>query len=121
MPPHLHPRSLSTTSLFSTTLALAFMVVAVPHILPCPVRGPPWGYRVDATGSQEEEGDKFYKDDGETAKEERRRRRRREERKCPIPRGGGGLVEELRKWMGGTSEGEGVREVVFEKRLGGSR
>lgn len=76
---------------------------------------------MDATGSQEEEGDKFYKDDGETAKEERRRRRRREERKCPIPRGGGGLVEELRKWMGGTSEGEGVREVVFEKRLGGSR
>ncbi|KAF8421191.1 hypothetical protein EV426DRAFT_218511 [Tirmania nivea] len=121
MPPHLHPRSLSTTSLFSTTLALAFMVVAVPHVLPCPVRRPPGAYRADASGSQEEEGDIFYKDGGEEAKEKRRRRRRGEGRKCPIPRGGGGgLVEELRRWTGETSEGKVVKEVVFEERLSGS-
>ena len=36
MPPHLHPRSRLTTSLFSTTLLVSFLVVGMPHILPCP-------------------------------------------------------------------------------------
>ena len=98
------------------------MVVAVPHVLPCPVQRPPGGYRADASSSQEEEGDNFYRDDGKEAKEERRRRRRGG-RKCPIPRGGagGGLVEELRRWMGGTTGRGIVSEVAFEERLGGKR
>lgn len=37
MPPHLHPRSFLTTTLFGTTLAVSFLVVGVPHLLPCPV------------------------------------------------------------------------------------
>lgn len=37
MPPALHPRSGFTTSLFTTTLALSFAVVGLPHVLPCPV------------------------------------------------------------------------------------
>jgi len=37
MPPALHPRSNFTTSLFGTTLALCFLVVGLPHIIPCPV------------------------------------------------------------------------------------
>ncbi|KAF2493816.1 hypothetical protein BU16DRAFT_582861 [Lophium mytilinum] len=37
MPPALHPRSRMTMSLFSTTLAISFLVVATPHVLPCPV------------------------------------------------------------------------------------
>ncbi|KAK3061924.1 hypothetical protein LTS18_005172 [Coniosporium uncinatum] len=37
MPPALHPRSRLTTSLFTTTLAVSFLVVGAPHILPCPV------------------------------------------------------------------------------------
>ncbi|KAF2458939.1 hypothetical protein BDY21DRAFT_339332 [Lineolata rhizophorae] len=38
MPPAgLHPRSRLTTSLFTTTLAVSFLVVAIPHALPCPV------------------------------------------------------------------------------------
>jgi cytochrome c oxidase assembly factor 2 len=37
MPPHLHPRSRMTTSLFTTTLMVSFLVVATPHLLPCPV------------------------------------------------------------------------------------
>ncbi|RDI76916.1 hypothetical protein Vi05172_g13107 [Venturia inaequalis] len=37
MPPHLHPRSFLTTSLFGATLAVSFIVVGLPHILPCPV------------------------------------------------------------------------------------
>lgn len=37
MPPVLHPKSNFTFSLFSTTLALSFLVVGLPHVLPCPV------------------------------------------------------------------------------------
>ncbi|KAI1828654.1 hypothetical protein F4861DRAFT_12618 [Xylaria intraflava] len=36
MPPHLHPRSRMTSSLFATTVAATFLVVGLPHILPCP-------------------------------------------------------------------------------------
>ncbi|KAI1335453.1 hypothetical protein F5Y15DRAFT_250081 [Xylariaceae sp. FL0016] len=36
MPPHLHPRSRMTSSLFATTLVASFLVVGLPHILPCP-------------------------------------------------------------------------------------
>jgi cytochrome c oxidase assembly factor 2 len=36
MPPHLHPRSRMTSSLFATTVLASFFVVALPHILPCP-------------------------------------------------------------------------------------
>ncbi|CAK7211856.1 hypothetical protein SBRCBS47491_001265 [Sporothrix bragantina] len=35
-PPHLHPRSRMTSSLFATTVFASFFVVALPHILPCP-------------------------------------------------------------------------------------
>ncbi|PHH64841.1 hypothetical protein CDD81_3907 [Ophiocordyceps australis] len=37
MPPHLHPRSRTTSSLFATTVLVSFFVVALPHLLPCPV------------------------------------------------------------------------------------
>ncbi|KAI2468919.1 hypothetical protein F4781DRAFT_246114 [Annulohypoxylon bovei var. microspora] len=36
MPPHLHPRSRMTSSLFATTVVASFFVVGLPHILPCP-------------------------------------------------------------------------------------
>ncbi|MCJ1455907.1 hypothetical protein MMC28_006264 [Mycoblastus sanguinarius] len=36
MTPHLHPRSRLTTSLFGTTLLVSFLVVSMPHIVPCP-------------------------------------------------------------------------------------
>ena len=32
----MHPRSRLTTSLFTTTLLASFLVVGMPHILPCP-------------------------------------------------------------------------------------
>ncbi|KAK3353015.1 hypothetical protein B0T25DRAFT_454417 [Lasiosphaeria hispida] len=35
-PPHLHPRSRMTSSLFATTVVASFFVVTLPHILPCP-------------------------------------------------------------------------------------
>ena len=34
---HLHPRSRTTSTLFTATLAISFLVVGLPHILPCPV------------------------------------------------------------------------------------
>lgn len=36
MPPHLHPRSRSTTGLFAGTLLASLLVVGLPHIFPCP-------------------------------------------------------------------------------------
>lgn len=36
MPPHLHPRSAATSTLFAGTLVASFVVIAVPHIWPCP-------------------------------------------------------------------------------------
>ncbi|KAI1766226.1 hypothetical protein GGR53DRAFT_223972 [Hypoxylon sp. FL1150] len=58
MPPHLHPRSRMTSSLFATTVAVCFFVVALPHALPCPA--PRVAYA-----------------DSETAADGTRRRRRR--------------------------------------------
>lgn len=36
MPPRLHPRSTLTSSLFATTLLASFLVVGIPHLVPCP-------------------------------------------------------------------------------------
>ena len=59
MTPHLHPRSHLTTSLFGTTLLVSFLVVGMPHIVPCPAP------RV-----------KFADSDFEITKDGKRRRRR---------------------------------------------
>lgn len=37
MPHYLHPRSRSTSTLFTGCLAVSFLVVGIPHLLPCPV------------------------------------------------------------------------------------
>ncbi len=34
---HMHPRSRATGTLFTATLAVCFLVVGLPHVLPCPV------------------------------------------------------------------------------------
>lgn len=60
MTPHLHPRSRLTTSLFGTTLLVSFLVVGMPHIVPCPAP------RV-----------KFADSDFEIMEDGRRKRRRR--------------------------------------------
>lgn len=60
MTPHLHPRSRLTTSLFGTTLLVSFLVVGMPHIVPCPAP------RV-----------KYAESDIEVMEDGRRRRRRR--------------------------------------------
>lgn len=36
MPPHLHPRSTATSTLFAGTLLASFVVIGIPHVFPCP-------------------------------------------------------------------------------------
>lgn len=66
MPPHLHPRSKFTSSLFATTLFASFFVVVLPHALPCPA--PRVVYADENIGSDGEV---------ESAQPGQRRRRRR--------------------------------------------
>jgi cytochrome c oxidase assembly factor 2 len=101
MPSHLHPRSRLTMSLFTTTLLASFLVVGLPHLLPCPS-----GPRADYA-----DGDMEGTVDGPRRWRRRRRRksdgdmeeceggggftvRRRRRRECPVPKPGG-LVGEI--------------------------
>jgi len=97
MPPHLHPRSRMTTSLFTTTLMVSFLVVAAPHVLPCPVDPRTLADSADPTGENRRRRRRRLPD-GETCNdvmsEERLRRKRLEEklapkRECPVPKPGG--------------------------------
>ncbi|KAI7229992.1 hypothetical protein KC330_g7173 [Hortaea werneckii] len=90
---YLHPRSRQTGTLFTATLAVSFLVVALPHMLPCPV---------DRRGY----ADTIEMPDG-TIKRRRRRQKPAEEeegkkeevfttvdasrppRECPVPKPGG--------------------------------
>ncbi|EPE10623.1 alpha- -mannosyltransferase [Ophiostoma piceae UAMH 11346] len=65
-PPHLHPRSRMTSSLFATTVFASFFVVVLPHILPCPAP------RVTLS-----DGQMTVAEDGTVLQPQRRRRRRR--------------------------------------------
>ena len=121
MPPHMHPRSRFTSSLFATTLFASFFVVVLPHALPCPAP------RV------------VYADDGTPQAGKRRRRRkcpvdeidgnrvvtgasameesrddiedvglRRQKRECPVPKPIG-LVGEILGFGGSSSDGKGSK------------
>ncbi|KAF1831004.1 hypothetical protein BDW02DRAFT_633200 [Decorospora gaudefroyi] len=94
MPPHLHPRSRMTTSLFTTTLMVSFFVVAAPHIIPCPVD--PRTHADSADPTKRRRRRRVPEDDtcNDVMNEERRRRRLLEERlaakrECPVPKPGG--------------------------------
>merc|ERR1712093_378945 len=90
MPPHMHPRSRFTSSLFATTLFASFFVVVLPHALPCPA--PRVVYAVDGTrvvtgASAMEESRDDIEDVG----------LRRQKRECPVPKPIG-LVGEILVW-----------------------
>ncbi len=108
MPPALHPRSSQTLSLFTTTLALSFIVVALPHIIPCPVDRRP---RALAEGAIPGTAD-------DATRRRVRTRRKGEagqgaataspsEKECPIPKPTGFFARVL-----GTGEREPVRRPV---------
>lgn len=105
MPPHLHPRSRTTSSLFATAVAASFLVVGLPHVLPCPVprakyadgevvvdgRGRRRRWR--STEAPEAAADGVVRFGGPSGDEPAPATRRRE---CPVPKPGGFLGE----WLG---------------------
>ncbi|PHH52879.1 hypothetical protein CFIMG_008340RA00001 [Ceratocystis fimbriata CBS 114723] len=72
MPPHLHPRSRTTSSLFAATIAASFLVVGLPHVLPCP-RTVTYADSNTSTPSSSPLTEFFYVD--EQGRRHRRRRR----------------------------------------------
>ena len=97
MPPALHPRSRQTGALFTGTLAICFLVVGAPHILPCPVNPKQYADTIEGP-------------DGQPIKRRRRRKQAAEDadpmsdsaeaydalmaetkrkRECPVPKPGG--------------------------------
>ncbi|KAI0843188.1 hypothetical protein F5Y06DRAFT_257128 [Hypoxylon sp. FL0890] len=110
MPPHLHPRSRMTSSLFATTVAASFFVVALPHILPCPAprvayadsekaadgtrrrrrRKPEPAVVKDGIAQFESPSEDFERIPAETHGTATRARR---ERECPVPKPRGVIGE----------------------------
>ncbi|GAB1318901.1 hypothetical protein MFIFM68171_09111 [Madurella fahalii] len=122
-PPHLHPRSRMTSSLFATTVVASFFVVALPHILPCPAprrayadgEMPHDSAAAAAAGSARRrrrrrlEGEEVVEDaivqftPGEGDGTAKVRAKAASKRECPVPKPGGVLGE----WLGFNGSGSG--------------
>lgn len=123
MPPALHPRSRQTGVLFTSTLAICFLVVGAPHILPCPVNPKQFADTIEGP-------------DGQPMRRRRRRRQATEDsdseggiteelldqayvsehkkrRECPVPKPGG-IVGQV---MGFTEHEREVPHQVIVKEL----
>jgi cytochrome c oxidase assembly factor 2 len=129
MPSHLHPRSRLTSSLFATTLVASFLVVGLPHVLPCPA--PRIAYadgemNADGTArrrrrrkcvniaetSKESSNEtkiieEAFTDDEDIAGEQTRGNRAR--RECPVPKPSGivGQILGFKKEQNGGGNGKG--------------
>lgn len=83
----LHPRSASTSTLFTTTLAVSFLVVGLPHLLPCPVDRRQFA---DSDGKVRRRRKKDVEGDGEAmVGEVGLDEKGRPARECPVPKPGG--------------------------------
>ncbi|CAJ2501930.1 Uu.00g047830.m01.CDS01 [Anthostomella pinea] len=107
MPPHLHPRSRMTSSLFATTVAVSFLVVAVPHILPCPA--PRIAHADSASATSQTYIETVVLPDGTVRQRRRRSRRSPAEVKDGIAQFGAAASGSR-----STGEGDGETEVVPE-------
>lgn len=95
-----------TSSLFATTVAASFFVVALPHILPCPVPRTKFAdgeIMVDENGRRKRwrrketpEGKDGLVQFNQTTDEEIDDATLRAKRECPVPKPGGMLGE----WLG---------------------
>lgn len=127
MPPHMHPRSRMTASLFTTTLMVSFLVVAAPHLIPCPVDPRTLNDSADPTRRRRRrkpvEAQEGEAQDGDALEQQRRmmlEERMNPKRECPIPKPGG-LVGQVLGMTRGTGEqrGEITRQVETLRRTGG--
>jgi cytochrome c oxidase assembly factor 2 len=85
-----------TTSLFTTTLMVSFLVVAAPHVLPCPVDPRTLADSPDPTGNRRRRRRVVPEEDtcNEVMNEETLRKKQLEDklapkRECPVPKPGG--------------------------------
>lgn len=108
MPPHLHPRSRSTTSLFTATLLASFLIVGMPHLFPCPA---PRRTLADSEATLSPDGQRII----------RRRRRKETEQASPIEGVNGGhhhrhqeLDEELVKFRQMEEEADTLAKMGRE-------
>ena len=85
---HLHPKSSATSTLFTATLAVSFLVVGLPHILPCPVDRRQFADSVEGPDGQPRRRRRRNADNetGDSAVENATERSPRE---CPVPKPSG--------------------------------
>ncbi|KAK5120945.1 hypothetical protein LTR85_005729 [Meristemomyces frigidus] len=95
---YLHPRSRTTGTLFTATLAVSFIVVALPHLLPCPV-------------DRRQYADTIEMPDG-TIKRRRRRKQALDDGAVGVVDGDGGPVVEAQQTL---SDGRPKRECPVPK------
>lgn len=114
-PPHLHPRSRMTSSLFVSTVVASFFVVALPHVLPCPAPRVAFadGEMPEGSGKRRrrrkpeitETRDGVAQFGSNSGDEELRHSARiRTRRECPVPKPGGVVGELLN--LKKTKEGD---------------
>ncbi|ROW09574.1 hypothetical protein VMCG_02510 [Cytospora schulzeri] len=121
MPPHLHPRSRMTSSLFATTMLGSFFVVALPHFLPCP--SPRVSYadgeiiedengrrrrrrRPQAQAQSAEAKDGVVQLDNITQEDLVEQHGKRGRHECPVPKPGGKIGELLGFKQTGSQQGD---------------
>lgn len=88
-----------TASLFTTTLMVSFLVVAAPHLIPCPVDPRTLNDSADPTRKRRRRRPVDPEDEGNHVLSDEARRKMIEDkfspkRECPIPKPGG-LVGEV--------------------------
>lgn len=124
MPPALHPRSRQTGALFTSTLAICFLVVGAPHILPCPVNPKQYADTIEGPDGQpirrrrrrqaiENSGSEG--DGAEQGAEDAVMAENRKKRECPVPKPGG-IVGQVMGFK--EKEYEEPRQVIVKELQG---
>jgi cytochrome c oxidase assembly factor 2 len=114
-----------TTSLFTTTLMVSFLVVAAPHIIPCPVDPRTLADSPDLTGQNRRRRRRRTPEEetcNEIMSEERMRKIQLEEklnpkRECPVPKPGG-LIGQV---LGLKEAGGDVERISIRSRIESAR
>jgi cytochrome c oxidase assembly factor 2 len=120
----MHPRSRMTASLFTTTLMVSFLVVAAPHLIPCPVDPRTLADSADPTRRRRRRRVPDADDDtcSDAQPDERMTRKMIEDkfnpkRECPIPKPGG-LVGQV---LGMTRKADEEEQTSITKQVARSR